>query len=69
MAMKTKGYRYALRDGFKGIFRHPLVLFASITTMMLLLLLVACFFAFSANTNHLVEVAGQQPPIEIKTAR
>lgn len=65
MAIKTKGYRYAIRDGFVGIFRHPLVLIASITTMMMLLYITACFFAFSTNINHLVNIAGQQPPIEI----
>ncbi len=65
MAMKTKGYRYAIRDGFVGIFRHPLVLIASITTMMMLLYMTACFFAFSTNINHLVNIAGQQPPVEI----
>lgn len=64
--MKTNnGLRYALRDGFVGLFRHPLVLVASITTMMLMLFMSSAFFTFSANAQHLVEVAGKQPPIEI----
>lgn len=63
--MNTKRFIYAFRDGFVNCNRHPLVLVASITTMMLLLLIGSTFAGFAINLRHLVEVAGQEPPIEI----
>ncbi len=63
--MKNNRFHYAVRDGFVSLKRHPLVLIASITTMMLLLLIGSVFFAFSLNLRHLIAVAGQKPPIEI----
>lgn len=63
--MKNRRFLYAIRDGFVNLKRHPLVLIASITTMMLLLLLASTFAAFAINLRNLVEIAGQKPPIEI----
>ncbi len=63
--MKSRRFRYAIRDGFVNLKRHPLVMLASVTTMMLLLLIGSTFAAFAYNLRHLVEIAGQKPPIEI----
>lgn len=63
--MKSRRFLYAIRDGFVNLKRHPLVLIASITTMMLLLLVGSIFSAFAINLRHLVGIAGQKPPIEI----
>lgn len=64
--MGNKGLRYAFRDGFIGLKRHPLILLASISTMFLMLVLVAFFLCTSLNVRHLLEEAGKQPPIEIQ---
>lgn len=63
---KSKGLRYAFRDGFVSLKRHPLILLASITTMTLMLFLLAVFMAFAMNVTNLIKIAGQQPPIEIQ---
>ncbi|MGB4609294.1 MAG: permease-like cell division protein FtsX [Saccharofermentanales bacterium] len=63
--MNSRRFLYAIRDGFVNLKRHPLVLIASITTMMLLLLIGSSFTAFAVNLRNLVEIAGQKPPIEI----
>ncbi len=66
---KSKGLRYAFRDGFVSLKRHPLILLASITTMTLMLFLIAVFMMFAMNVTHLIRIAGQQPPIEIQFAQ
>ncbi|HHU52973.1 MAG TPA: ABC transporter permease [Clostridiaceae bacterium] len=63
--MKSRRFLYAVKDGFTNLKRHPLVLIASITTMMFLLLIGSSFAAFAVNLRNLVEIAGQKPPIEI----
>ncbi len=63
--MSSRRFSYAIRDGFINCKRHPLVLVASITTMLLLLLIGSAFSAFAINLRNLVEIAGQKPPIEI----
>ncbi|MDO5733870.1 MAG: permease-like cell division protein FtsX [Eubacteriales bacterium] len=63
---KSKGLRYAFRDGFVSLRRHPLILLASVTTMTLMLFLLAIFMAFAMNVVNLINLAGQQPPIEIQ---
>ncbi|MDO5737719.1 MAG: permease-like cell division protein FtsX [Eubacteriales bacterium] len=64
--LKSKGLRYAFKDGFVSLRRHPLILLASITTMTLMLYLLSIFMAFALNVVHLINIAGQQPPIEIQ---
>lgn len=66
--MGNKGLRYAIRDGFIGILRHPMILIVSITTMFLMLTLLGAFLIFSINAHHLLRVAGEQPPIEVQFA-
>ncbi len=63
--MKKYELRYAIKQGFVNLLRHPLLLFSSVTTLTIMLFLLSTFVAFSMNASHLAEVLGQQPPIEI----
>jgi cell division transport system permease protein len=58
-------YRHSLREVFRNLIRHPLVTLASVTTMTLMLMLLGAFVAISLNARHMVELAGQKPPVEI----
>lgn len=64
--MGNKGLRFAFRDGFKNVVRHPLILLASISTMVLMLILLGAFMLFSLNSAHLLKQAGERPPVEIQ---
>ncbi len=57
--------RYPLTEGLRSLIRHPLVTLASMTTITLMLVLMGAFTVFSINARHIIEKAGQQPPIEI----
>lgn len=63
--MSVRAFFNSVREGFKGIIRHPLVTVASITTILLMLLLMSAFFIFSANARFIMKKVGQQPPIEV----
>lgn len=63
--MKLTLIRSSIAEGLSNIIRHPLVTMASITTIALMLILLGSFTVFSLNARHIMEVAGQQPPIEI----
>lgn len=63
--MSGRAFLNSVREGFKGIFRHPLVTVASVTTILLMLLLMAAFFVFSANVRSIMKKVSQQPPIEV----
>ncbi|MGI6157888.1 MAG: cell division protein FtsX [Saccharofermentanales bacterium] len=62
--MKKHTWQYALKSGVSGLAAHPLLSFAAITTLALMLFLVSAFLVISINANHLSEIAAQQPPIE-----
>ncbi|MDO5033523.1 MAG: permease-like cell division protein FtsX [Eubacteriales bacterium] len=64
--MGNKGLRYAIRDGFTGLKRHPMVLILSITTMFIMLSLLAAFVVFAYNANIVLKEAGEIPPVEIQ---
>lgn len=64
--MGNKGIRYAIRDGFVGLKRHPMILLVSITTMFILLVLLGSYVVFALNANAIVKDAGEIPPIEIQ---
>lgn len=57
--------RYPITEGLRSLVRHPLVTLASMTTITLMLVLMGAFTVFSVNARHIMEKAGQQPPIEI----
>lgn len=61
--MKLSMYRHSFREVLRNLVRHPLVTLASVTTMTLMLFLLGA--VISLNARHMVELAGQKPPIEI----
>ena len=63
--MSFRALKNSFKEGLQGIVRHPLVTVASITTILLMLLLLSVFFIFSANARYVMKKVGQQPPIEV----
>ncbi len=63
--MSVRAFFNSVREGLKGIVRHPLVTVASVTTILLMLLLMSAFFIFSANARYIMKKVSQQPPIEV----
>lgn len=63
--MKLGMYKHSFREVLRNLIRHPLVTLASVTTMTLMLFLLGAFIVISLNARHMVELAGQKPPIEI----
>ena len=63
--MSIRAFTNSIREGFQGILRHPLVTIASITTILLMLLLMSVFVIFSADARYIMKNVGQQPPIEL----
>ena len=63
--MSIRAFWNSLKEGIQGIIRHPLVTVASISTILLMLLLMSVFFIFSANARFIMKKVGQQPPIEV----
>ena len=55
----------SIREGFRGIIRHPLVTIASISTIMLMLLIMGAFYLFSVNARMIMRKLSQRPPIEV----
>ena len=63
--MSFRAFMNSIKEGFKGIIRHPLVTVASITTILLMLIVMSAFFIFSLNARSIMKRIGQQPPIEV----
>ncbi|MBR1796804.1 MAG: ABC transporter permease [Clostridiales bacterium] len=63
--MSIKTFFNSVREGFSGIKRHPFVTVASITTILLMLIILNIFLIFSANARVIMKKLGQQPPIEV----
>ena len=63
--MSFRALKNSFKEGIQGIVRHPLVTVASITTILLMLLLMSVFFIFSANARFIMKKVSQQPPIEV----
>lgn len=63
--MSIRTFFNSIKEGVKGIVRHSLVAVASITTILLMLLIMSAFFIFSANARSIMKKLGQQPPIEV----
>lgn len=64
--MGNKGLKYAIRDGFVGLRRHPLIILVAITTMFIVFFLLGAFIMFALNANHLLKEAGETPPVEVQ---
>lgn len=63
--MSIRTFWNSFKEGVQGIIRHPLVTIASVSTILLMLLLMSVFFIFSANARFVMKKVGQQPPIEV----
>lgn len=63
--MIIKTFFNSIREGFSGFKRHPFVTIASITTVLLMLIILSAFIVFSANARTIMKKLGQQPPIEV----
>jgi len=63
--MSIRAFSNSVREGLNGILRHPLVTIASVSTILLMLLLMSVFVIFSADARYIMKNVGQQPPIEV----
>jgi len=63
--VSLKTFFNSVKEGFSGLKRHPFVTVASITTILLMLIILSLFFIFSANARSIMQKLGQQPPIEV----
>ncbi len=63
--MSIKTFLNSIREGFSSIKRHPFVTIASITTILLMLMILSIFFIFSVNARMITKKLGQQAPIEV----
>ena len=63
--MSVRAFWNSVKEGVKGIVRHPLVTVASVTTILLMLIIMSSFFIFSTNARTIMHKLGQKPPIEI----
>lgn len=63
--MTGRAFINSIKEGFRGIIRHPLVTIASITTIMLMLIIMGAFYIFSVNARRIMTKLSQRPPIEV----
>ena len=63
--MSLRAFFNSVKEGIRGIIRHPLVTVASITTILLMLIIMGVFFIFSVNARAIMTKLSQKPPIEI----
>ena len=63
--MSIRAFFNSIKEGFVGIIRHPLVTIASISTILLMLVVMSAFFIFATNARNMMRKLGQKPPIEV----
>ena len=63
--MTGRAFINSIREGFRGIIRHPLVTIASISTIMLMLVIMGAFYMFSVNARTIMTKLSQRPPVEV----
>ena len=63
--MTGRAFINSIKEGFRGIVRHPLVTIASISTIMLMLIIMGAFYLFSVNARTIMKKLSQRPPIEV----
>ena len=63
--MSVRAFFNSVKEGFVGIIRHPLVTIASISTILLMLIVMSAFFIFATNARSMMRKLGQKPPIEV----
>ncbi|MBP5775533.1 MAG: hypothetical protein J6W36_07545 [Clostridiales bacterium] len=52
--MSGRAFLNSVREGIRGIVRHPLVTVASITTITLMLIIMSVFLIFSVNARGIM---------------
>ena len=63
--MSARAFINSIREGIRGIVRHPLVTIASVSTIMLMLIIMGAFYLFSVNARMIMTKLSQRPPIEV----
>ena len=63
--MSGRAFINSIKEGVLGIIRHPLVTMASITTIMMMLIIMGAFYMFSVNARRIMTRLSQRPPIEV----
>lgn len=63
--MSFRAFNNSIKEGLKGIVRHPLVTIASVSTILLMLVVMSAFFIFSLNARFIMNKLSMQPPIEV----
>ena len=63
--MHSNVIKNMIKEAFRGISRHPMITFASITTVALMLIILGSFMALTFNANFIIDKVGTEPPIEI----
>lgn len=63
--MSFRAFINSTKEGLKGIIRHPLVIVASVSTILLMLIIMSAFFIFSINVRNIMRKLSMQPPIEV----
>lgn len=63
--MSGRAFINSIKEGVLGIIRHPLVTMASITTIMMMLIIMGAFYMFSVNARRIMTKLSQRPPVEV----
>jgi len=63
--VSVRAFWNSVKEGFRGIARHPLVTVASVTTIFLMLVIMSVFLIFSLNARTWMNKLSQRPPIEV----
>ena len=61
--MRLNNIGYLTKEGFKGIFKHGFMSFASVTIIMACLLIMGVFTLLSMNINSIISELEQQNEI------
>ena len=54
--MSGRAFLNSVREGIRGIVRHPLVTIASVTTITLMLIIMSIFLMFSVNARGIMGI-------------
>ncbi len=63
--MKLNIIGNTFKEAGRGFLRHPMITLASVTTVTLMLGVLAVFLVFSLNANFIVDKIGTEPPVQI----
>lgn len=61
--MKFNRYGYLIAEGFRNIFTHGFMSFASVTIIMACLIVMGCFTLLDVNVNNIIDDIGNQNQI------